>query len=312
MKLLSKLSIIAGATALAAPMLTAQTTEVATIPVGVVEKVFPAGSSVIAPLFVNSSAFQGASTSLTEGAGTTTINFGSSVFSAGEFDEGSDYPTHYVEVVGGSNEGFAFDIISNTESSITVTGLASTDIGIGQTEVFVVRPHVTVAQFFEGATGLSDFADGIKFFNGDGSSDIYLYEFGDWNGSAGNANLRQIYPGTGVLVVFSSPVTVTSTGTVKNTATQIPVFANINTLNLIASGSPVEELLGDLDLASQLVDFAEGVKFFEPSTLDNAGIYLAEFGTFGSGDSEPVIAGDSFLLTVSTDKYVKLPAPYTE
>ncbi|WP_309397401.1 hypothetical protein [Cerasicoccus maritimus] len=311
MKLLSTLSILTGVAAFAVPSLTA-TTEVATVPVGVVEMTIPAGRSVVAPLFVNANVFQGESTGVSEDieAETTTISFSSSGFTANEFDEG-DFPVYYAESIGDSvSEGFAFDIISNDESSITVAGLLS-NVGLTSGQVFAIREHVTLGQFFEGSTGLA-VLDEVQFFTSDGGSSIYIWTGSNWFGSPlGDA--KPIYPGTGFLTTLSAVVDITTTGTVKSTYTQVPQFSGA--INLMSSASPVGKEVGDLDISSQIGILGE-LQFFTPGDINDTVIIISNgsgdyFG--GSGTSTPVDAGQAMLVrSQGSSGYVALPPAYTE
>lgn len=311
MKLLSKLSIIAGAAALATPMLTAQTTEVATIPVGVVEMTIPAGNTLVAPLFVNPNEFQGAAVSVTENSGTSTIVFGSDVFTAGTFDE-SDFPLFYAEVVGGDNEGFGFDIISNTTNSITVSGDILADTGISQTETFAIRQHISLSQLFESAENISSY-DSVKFFNSDGTQSEYFYLPSGWTDFTNNVDNKQIYPSTGFVATLQSQVTLTSTGTVKSTFTRVPVYAGV--INLSASGSPVEKTLGSTDIGPDMNSY-ESIKLFVPGTLGVQaelfwdGSKWTDFSSDAGGTE--LKSGSAYVVTVQADHYVNYSPAYTE
>ncbi|WP_269539649.1 hypothetical protein [Cerasicoccus fimbriatus] len=305
MKLLSKLSIIAGAAALATPMLTAQTTEVATIPVGVVEMTIPAGNTVVAPIFVNANDFQGNSTSLVEGSGVTTVNFGSSVFTAGSFNEG-DFPAYYLEVVAGDAEGYAFDIISNTGSSVVVAGLLKTDIMLDDVETFAIRKHITLGQFFGQADAIAR-RDEVKFFNSDGSITIASYTGSSWVSSAGTVDEKPIYAGTGFISTLSNDIAVTATGTVKSTKTVVPIYL-LAQLNLVATGSPVEMSVAYSGLGDQLARRDE-IKFLAPGTLDTVAIISANgSGGFSGSDVTELPAGEAYIFTVSNDTHVTLPS----
>ncbi len=273
----------------------------------------PAGATIVAPLFVNANEFQGKSTSVDEGADTTTITFESATFTAGEFDE-ADYPLYYAESIGGDDEGFGYDIISNDSDSITVAGLIS-DQGLAVEQVFAIRKHVTLGQFFDGASGLS-LTDSSKFFLSDGSVKVFIWNGSKWFGST-DGDIYPIYPGTGFLATLKATVEITTTGTVKNTATQVPVVptsVSPSAINLVASGSPVDETLGGLSIAGD-VGLTGSVKFFEPGTLLSGGVLISSGSAFvgGEGDGTIVYPGEGVLVTVkSSSNFLSLPAAYTE
>lgn len=311
MKFLSSVTILTGV-ALASLSVSAQTLEVATTPVGVVKYSIPAGSTLIAPLFVNATEFQGASSGVAEnsGAGTTTISFDNAGFVSGEFNEGANFPLYYAESVSNdANEGFGYDIISNTANAITVAGLIS-DQGLASGQSFVIRKHVTLGQFFEDASGLA-VLDNVKFYLGNGSSEVFLYDGSSWFGSV-SGDSRPIYPGTGFLTVLSQPVNVTTSGVVKDTDTQVPVFNNPNAINLISSASPVDETVGELQLAVN-VGILGSIKFFQPSTLSSAGVLLSDGSNFigGDGDNTIMYPGEAILVdSESGSNFITIKAPY--
>ncbi|MGE9295128.1 MAG: hypothetical protein ACQKBV_02420, partial [Puniceicoccales bacterium] len=106
MKLITSLAISASVALTAVSAQAQQTITASTTPVGAVELTIPAGSSVIAPLFVNANEFQGVITSLAEQGEDTVITFSASSITAREFDQGVNFPRFYAEVVAGDNEGF--------------------------------------------------------------------------------------------------------------------------------------------------------------------------------------------------------------
>lgn len=304
MKLIASASILAGSV-FAVTTATAQVVEVATTPVGVVTFVIQSGNTPVAPVFVVSNEFQGQSSGMTQSNGTTTVTFDQSPFTAGEFDEGAEYPKFYAEIADGSFEGFGYDIISNTSDSITIAGQL-VDQGLSSTESIVIRPHVTVDRLFENAEGLAR-RDLIKFFNADGSSDLYNYSGSEWSDGSGE---RPIYPGTGILTTFSNDVTVTTSGTVKNTKTVVPIYTSIGAINLVSSASPVDVPLDDLNIGAQ-IERRDLVKFFDPGTLGTAALYNADGAgslnlSIGTEVSD-VFASEAMLITVGNELSITLP-----
>jgi len=314
MKLIASLAVTtAGLVAISAQAqseITASTT-----PVGAVEVNLPAGQTIFSPLFVNASEFQGVGNLAQDPSGeTTTITFDNADFSGVDFSEG-DYPRFYAETVGGDNEGFGLDIVSNTDDSITVAGAAIDDLGLNASETFVIRRHITLGQLFENAEGVAGTPVAI-LFDTSPSGEVFFLSNGSWVASdfSTPADDRQIYPNTGIVTQFNSPVEVVTTGTVKTTSTRLPVIPG--NVILAASGSPVDEQVGDLEIDSDLNQNDQFV-FLQDGTLELDTLLFWDGSKFTSnfadddGDS-PVVAGRAFVYNSNTEKYLNFAPAYTE
>ncbi|GHB97735.1 hypothetical protein [Cerasicoccus arenae] len=306
MKLITSLSLLAGIATIA-PALAAETTEVATIPVGVVKMVIPGGNTLVSPVFVNADSFQGVSTSIVDSTDTSTITFASDIFTTGEFNEG-EYPKFYVEVASGEAEGFAFDIISNDTDSVVVAARLVADFDLTQAESFKIRKHISVGQFFEGAALAR--RDSVKFFNADGTSD--RLEFDGTQFEEGTE--RPIYPGTGFLSTLRGEVDIVTSGTVKVTNTVVPVYSNPGAINLVSTASPVDVFIEGLGLAGNLAR-RDKIRFLAAGTLDVLAIY--EVQSDGSlelqeGSLDDVPAGEPFVVAVRGSANITLPKAYVQ
>lgn len=310
MKLLTTLSLIAGIATIT-PLVQAQV-QVTTPPVGVAKMVIAGGRTLVAPVFVNDRAYQNPSVSISQnvGAGTSTVTFNNPGFTVNEFAEGA-YPKFYAEVASRADnisaaEGFAFDIISNTASAIVVNGLLLTDFSLAQDESFIIREHITVASFFEGASVAR--RDTLQFFTINGRVDV------QYDGSAWDLGEFPIYPGTGFIANLRGDVTVSTAGTVKTTKTIIPVYNDIGVINLVSSASPVDVAFDSVD-GSQLAR-RDVVRFLEPGTL----AVIAEFQIDSNGNFVPapgttwtdIPAGEPFILYSRNSLNLSLPAAYSE
>ncbi|MEO0795328.1 MAG: hypothetical protein AAFX93_09210 [Verrucomicrobiota bacterium] len=299
MKLFATLTITAG---LAISTVSAQDPVVATDPVGVVNMVIPSGNSLVSPVFVENPSFSGMSTSLVEGVDSTTITF-EATLTPSAFAPGA-FPTYYAEVSSGSAEGFSFDVLSNTATTVVVDGLLITDFGLSQNETFIVRKHVTLDSFFAGSALAR--RDSVTFFNSDGTSETIQFDGSEWDNGEG---LRPIYPGTGFLTALRSDVEVTTDGMVKTTDTIIPIYNTGGVINLVTTASAVEVTLESLGLEGQL-QRRDSIEFFEPGSL--ALIARLEVQSDGSllpveGSIDDISAGEPFLVNSRAETNLSVP-----
>jgi hypothetical protein len=249
-----------------------------TTPVGYYNYDAKAGGNLFVPGLIESPAFSGAITA----DGATTLTLPAASLTAGEFDEGAEFPTHYVEITeAGANQGVVIDIVSNTASEIV---LASdiTALSLAGTETIVVRPHVTLANVMAAAeANLASFSDAATFYNPDGSSDTYYFigsstwstNFSDPDGSD-----RPIPPGTGFVFDTAADVALTVTGEVKESATVVQISGG-GVINIVG---PINPLVGDSapikDLGfADMSPFSDNITVYPPGDLINSiGTYYAD------------------------------------
>jgi hypothetical protein len=136
----------------------------------------------------------------------------------------------------------------------------STDFSLDGDETIAIRKHMTIGDIFEGSTGqLQAFADSVKIFADDGSTSSLFWDGVKWTADFVSDNsARPVYPGNGFIAAFGGSVDVTLTGSVKATATKVPVYAGV--LNFVTAIAPSDTTVGDLDLVSVLVPFSENIK----------------------------------------------------
>ena len=304
------------------PLLLASANTVSTPIVGFTKTTLPGGpGSLFAPSLVNSDTFSGELSGLTSGETSTMTLSGVS----GDLSEGT-FPKYYLEVLNDTDstdnldtEGLVFDIISNTEGTVTVSGNA-TDMGLDGTETVAIRKHFTLSDLFGSAEGLQEpSGDGTEYdfvvlFGG--SPATYIYSGGVWyNGvSFAASNDAVIYPGTGILVRNRADVTVSVTGTVKETPTQVPLYAG--SVNLVGSLKPVDslDLSADGAIADAVFGIDETVTQYSKGDLNGVvtvlsdGTSLLNGVTFAPHDLVVDGTSDALLVKVSSDKVVKLTA----
>ncbi len=289
---------------------------VTTSVVGYTSTTLPAGNSLFAPAFVNPTSAAGVLSGVSAGE---TSSLTVSGLSSGAFDEGANFPLYYVEILNDTNlsdsidtEGLILDIISNTESSVTV-GADVSGLGLVGDEQYVIRKHLTLTDLTDGATGLSNF-DGATIYNASapGSVDSYLYNGGVWQEFDGAFVDRPnvvIYPGTGFVFSLQGSVTLVVDGEVKETATQVPLYANQP--NFVGVMKPLANFDMDSDGAVQdaLVNF-EGLTTYQDGNLAPTSV-LVYNDDIVDGSLQPtslVVDGtkDSLVISVQTSKVYKV------
>lgn len=206
--------------------------------VGFSKASFPVGTRAVVPGFVKPAVFSGTGTLNSQ---TLPISGLASGALAPTAFSGSipNFPTHYLEIVSGGYEGYSFDVLSNTTSSVTVVGMPTSLNGTSVN--FVIRPHITL-----GDLDFADLPDGAVVVNIFNSPTVratsYLYDSaGTWYDGSGSYVLNHavIYPGTGISVNNgdSASFEMTFRGVVKATKTVIPVYKDA-TQNLVGPVNP--------------------------------------------------------------------------
>ena len=274
--------------------------------------------------YIHENDFIGEVGSVTDGTGSSELFFSGAPFMSNAFDEVAPFPRYYLEITepGHIHEGYAFDIVSNTANSVVLPAELATDFSLLAGDEVQIRKHMTLEDFFADAEGsLYAYYDAVKFFNFDGTSDLYSWEAGLWSGDFGvtDSGARPIYPGEAFLATFRNPITFIVSGKVKATKTILPIPASQSIPVFFGSTSPVEETLGSLGLANGgLNDYYGNVKFFaSDGTLlseefySDEGAYMS--ADFGVTDASNVIVAPSEGLFISNGGIattVVLPAPY--
>lgn len=201
----------------------------------------------------------------TEFAGQTSVN--PSGLSTITFTGGVPATLNSSYVLEIPSSGWWSTVVSSTATSITLND--ALPAGLPANTAVTVRKHNTVQSLFgENAPGLAAFngesGDEVQFLTPAGVIISVSYVPGavtetatdDWYELATSslANDMVIEPGSAVIVKTSSSVnlTFTSSGSVKTTPTQVDVFPG---LTLIGQPDAVGATLGDMNLATQMVQF---------------------------------------------------------
>lgn len=248
----------------------------------------PAGGRIVAPVFVKAAVFSGNSTV----TGQTFSGSFTSALSPTSFSDRPNYPTHYVEIVSGVNEGLTFDILSAGPTGITTSGVPTSLNGTSVS--IVIRPHVTLSDLVSNSTGLQDFNDAITVFRENNQKSSYIYTStgvvaDDYSTPADNV---VIYPGTGVVLNNGAAASFTFSGQVKTTKTIVPIYAGESIL------APVDpqggKKVSQLNIAGALAPFSDAFSVISTSGNLNASSFYSDGASVLDENYSPV-AGSSDL-----------------
>jgi len=272
----------------------------------------PSGTVAIVPGFVKSAKFTGTAT-------VTGQSFGVSGLSVGELDQSNfsdkpNYPTHYVEITAGDYEGYAYDIVANTASSVTAANVPSAING--QTLSVVIRPHVTLDDI--ASASMADYSDAVNLINPDGSTTTRFYAAGSWIAEdfSTAAGHTVIYPGQAVLL-SSGGVEITTTGIVKTTKTAVPLYAAaVNFVGPLSPGGDTK--VTQLQIAPSLAVYSDGFnQFTTDGTMTTIGTYYSDgvdvldagFSPLPSNATDSIEINTGFALSAGADGYWIMPSP---
>lgn len=290
--------------------LTAQT--VSTPIVGFSKVSAPSGTIVVVPSFVKANRFQGAV--ILSGQNFAVPGFTSNQLAPSTYTDGRpNYPKTYVEITSGPLEGTVLDILSNTASSVTVSG-APSELN-GQSVPIAIRDHFTLDDLAQSQSGLVDYDSGVTLYNSDGTTSIRYYVAGSWvsddySTPAGNTI---IYPGQGI-TLSTGPATLTLSGIVKPTKTVIPLYAG-GVVNLVGPGNPSgSSSLDAVNIAGALAPFDDGINSFSSNGLMTiAETYYSDGSVILDSSYEALASpayvqpNSGFVVTVSSPKTWVLP-----
>lgn len=271
----------------------------------------PSGTIVVVPSFVKPNRFQGSVT--LNGQNFAVTGFSVNQLAPSSYTDGRpNYPKAYVEITSGTYEGTVLDILSNTASSVTVSG-APTELN-GQSVNIAVRDHFTLDDLAQGQSGLVDYDSVVNVYNSDGTTSTRYYVTGSWvaddySTAAGNTI---IYPGQGITLSTGS-ASLTLSGNVKTTKTVVPLYAGA--VNLVGPGNPSNQSnLDSIGIASVLAPYDDGINSF---ASNGTMTMLDTFYSNGSGilnsSYEPITApayvasNSGFVVSVSNPKTWTLP-----
>jgi hypothetical protein len=301
-------SLAAVASLLMAPLSQAATSGI----VGFYQVPIPAGNSAWVCGLVTKDVYQGASVTVSaDGNGRAVVTFDAPGWTTNEFN------LHYAEPASGTCAGLAIDILSNTDSSLT---LDTTPAAAGLTSgmVFTVRKHATIAGLFPDGGGFLPFTDSLSIFSSNGTQQSYFFNSinSTWiNALGANSNNVIIRSGQGIVIQATNALTVTmgkgEVCHVKTTPTKIK--ANASVPNLIGALNPLGSTttLGALGITSSLQAYNDSVVVLAPGSLSQTGTYLSNGSNLINGlgqnaSSTSLPSGASVVINVDAAKNMAL------
>ena len=292
-------------------------TTVTSAVVGYQKITLPLGGKNLAPTFVKADVYQGSatisgSTVTTSTGALSSLTLGPTTFQAPVLN----YPRYYAEVTSSASpfDGYNFDITAaNTGSSFTS---ANIPVALsGQTVNIAIRAHITIGDL--DVPNISD-GDVVLIYDSNGGSNTYYkFETGwvDGNGTPGFSHVP-IYPGTGV--VFTSQTqenTITLVGTVKSTATVVPLYYSAYA-NVVAPVNPHSNInYVDQNWANSVGDGAAFTVFTVDGTYTEQSTYYSFEGDIydanGNLTASAIVPGGEAVVigALSGDGTWKIPAP---
>ena len=299
----------------------AQTTAT-TDPVGAVSISIPAGNTPVGIPLVKSPVFEGTTSAVSEGGGTTTFSFSGVPFEGSSFSSGI-YPSHMVQIISdGTAKGLVLDIQSNTNSSVVVAGDMKSAFNLGDSVDVSIRPFLTLNDVFSSAEGLTAFVDTVKLFNDDGSTSSFIWDGQTFRDSSfGDVGTFPIHPGRGLIFFGNSQVDLTVVGAVPLNETLAPIYAGVavnfvsflNPSGTVAGGEPLT--LGSSGIGENLTAFAGAVKFFSTDgdlVSNSSDTYLWDGSVFRDGqfgDASDVIIPIDSAVVISNPTEVNITLP---
>jgi hypothetical protein len=293
-------------------------TAASTDPVGYITHTINAnGSSAdtyISPTLVNPTEFAGVSSSTPSG--------GSVITFAGGVPTGLD-GAYVLEITSGASEGWWSTVVSSTATSITLNDAFPNSLPAATS--ISVRKHVTLHSF------LGNNNPGLIDFNGeDPSDDVQILDpstqaaksyvwvtpansetpNGIWFDVAESveANSVIIEPGAAVKInrVGATPLTFTSSGSVKTTDTQVDIFTDFN---WVGTQSAAGSTLNGMNLQSQLNLFDgespnyDELQIVRPSqvtepfaAVNDGGLTMFDLTNSVSAATEPFVEGTGVVI----------------
>ena len=292
----------------------AQTSTATSEVLGYCQVAIPTGGRAVGPVFVKSAQYSGSALVSAPNSfavsGLTAGAFQPTTFSDGR----PNYPKYYAQITSGVNEGYCFDILSNTATSVVVNGdLSALN---GQTVSIAIRPHVTLGDLASASSGLTAYSDSITFYRTNSLKASYYYTSGgivaeDYSTPADQV---PVYPGTGVVLASSGAASFTFSGQVTPTKTVVPVYYGETLLCPMnpQGGQPMSAM----NLVPVLDAYSDTVSLFSLSGnlgitsfySDGTGLLDDSYGSVNPSTDLAVAAGNGFAVAKGvTGTWVNLP-----
>ena len=295
---------------------TAQT--VSTPIVGFYKKSYPAGGSLQTVALLKPVSFQG----VASGISGSVLTCSTASWTANAFAPSKGLPSFYVEITSGALEGYLFDIVSNTSTSITVDNAIT---GAGSSANFIVRAHTKLSEALASASNLVDYNDQVTVYNSDASSVSFLRDSSTSTGWVDAGTFAEsdavIYPSQGYVLTSGSSGTYTVTGSLKTTPTAVPMYPGA--VNIVSLSNPggVSKNIQAIGLGAGLADYSDQLATYTNDgnlSTQNALIYggpadgWLDAGSFSPVSNVSVEGVAPFIVTVTTPSVWKVSAPLNQ
>jgi hypothetical protein len=310
------------AAGLLAQVASAQTSS-STPVIGYYKQTIQPGNTAVVAGFTTKKEFQGAMTSAAAAGAETVITQTGATFGS--------FTNHFVEILSGSKTGLILDIVSNTGTTINVSGVVALDPNTS----YCVRKHVTLGALLPGGAGLDAGSDTVSIVNSDSSVEEFTYNGSNWENVAtlDDGTEKVIYPGQGFIVFrgAATAATVTIGGNevsyVKYGPTMVPLYAGapgnpmrnyVGAINPLVSDAEPGDIvaLGSFGLVAALTAGSDTVDVFSINgSFTTTGTYvsnggnLEDVGSLDDGTNVPIRNGTAFRVIIdgATDRVTSIP-----
>ena len=269
----------------------------------------PVGGRLIAPVFVKPAVFTGSAT-VSSGVLSVSGALTPGALNQTAFNDRPNFPKYYVKITSsGSNEGLVLDVVSNTASTIRVSG-ASGLSGVVSVEVV---PHYTLLDFANESSNLQPYADAVTFYDSGNGKRAYYYTGSGFvaDDYSTPADHVVVYPGSGFILNAGATSSVTMTGRVNQTKTLVPVYAGESIVAPIDPSGITK--IADSNLGSAMAAYADAAS----AVLLDGSLATTAYYTDGVGmlddsytslnpndvNTPKVAAGNGFIINANADGY---------
>lgn len=280
-----------------------------TDPVGYSKLDIPVGGRLIAPVFIKPAVFTG---SATISSGVLSISGGltANALNQTSFNDRPNFPKYYAKITSsGSNEGLVLDVVSNTPSTITVSGAP----GLSGTVSIEVVAHYTLLDFANESSGLLPYIDAVTFYDSGNAKRTYYYTGSGFvaDDYATPADQVVVYPASGFILNAGATSSVTMTGRVNQTKTLVPVYAGESIvapidpsgITKIASSNLGSAMAPYIDAASAVL--LDGSLATTTYYTDGVGMLDDSYTALdaNAANTPKVAAGNGFIVNANADGY---------
>ena len=269
----------------------------------------PVGGRLIAPVFIKPVVFTGSAT-ISSGVLTVPSSLTPNALNQTAFNDRPNFPKYYAKITSsGSNEGLVLDVVSNTASTITVSGAS----GLSGALSIEVVPHYNLLDFANESSGLLPYIDAVTFYDSGNGKRTYYYTGSGFvaDDYATPADQVVVYPGSGFILNAGAASSVTMTGCVNQTKTLVPVYAGESIVAPIDPSGITKIAVSNLGSAmAPYIDAASAVLLdgsLATTTYytDGDGMLNDSYSVLDPNDvnTPKVAAGNGFIVNANGDGY---------